>query len=408
MYFIDSDGAYAFTLGIDACEPQEHRADSPLILSVGNQNIHFLETVECTRSNDMYFHEHRLRPISTSNLDLVTHAVREYCSKLQTLSESPTSNANERVFVLPPIPAESSQVRYQRSMRSTRDRTTSRPAPYPNTSSIQQRRSPSSQSQSSTDSTNTPSRILSHSSSVESQPIASSSTSGTSVFGTPRVGDRYLPTELKQKLLDYCLEHHEGKSCYHAFIQLKNAYDKGEIQLELMPSRTTLEKVLIAAGHLKTEISSPNRTTKIITKTRQERLLGHSSSAVSQAIVLPSTSGASTSGSGTSRVGERYLTPETKQKILDYCLKNHVGKSCYHALIHLKNAHAKGEIQLDHVPCRTTLKNLLITTGHLKVEISPPNRTTNTIINTSSPELVQPPIGELEPPQESPQAPEPE
>ncbi len=383
MCFVDADGSYVFTLGIDACEPQEHRVNCPLILKVGNQNINVLETVNCTRSNGMYFHEHRLRPLDTSDLDLVTHAVQRYCSKLQTLQENPASGENEGIVALSSIsvesskpqpatdsadprpgtsshssPAESSQVRSQLRVQSPRARAVSRPSPYPDTSSIQQRRAPLSQSQSSTDSTNTLSSMLSHSSSAAFQPIALPSTSGSRIT---QPDQKTIEPELKRKVIDYCLEHHEGKTCYHAFTQLQKAFNEEMVVLEYMPSRTTLENILKEAQHIRIEQTSSDRISKTIARDPSLAAPPLSNSSAAGPL-LP------TLGFTAPREGQRYLTTEAKQTLLNYCLENHVGKSCYQAFEHLKKAYDKGEITLDHIPSRTGLENILKQTGYLRLE----------------------------------------
>lgn len=85
MYFIDTDGAYCFTLGVDRCDPSEHVINKIRIIKVGNDSVSFSETILCSASNGMIFHHHRLICQDSSDKTLINAAMEKYCSELQNL-----------------------------------------------------------------------------------------------------------------------------------------------------------------------------------------------------------------------------------------------------------------------------------------------------------------------------------
>ncbi len=463
MYFIDLDGSYVFTLGLDTCEPPRHGTDMPRVVKVDNRNVYFLETVKCTSSNGMFFHEHRLVPEDTNNPELVARAVEQYCSQLQN---SPTAPSHEQrqdeqqrqAIELPATFASSLQVMPERSTLSARDRSTRRLSPYPGTSSLLQRRTAPLRTESSTVSsasadaaprTSTrkltistpeasrgapgamtqqgllqsgrPARPLEQSASfiatqpaipptanpsrrASSQGISIPSTSGLSA---PRANNKPVTEIDRAKIIDYCLKHHLGKTGFHAFSQLKYDFQNKKIDLDYMPSRSTIENILESAGHIRIEkpLDSHSRAIKTIIGAPEQEVqpVDNSGSASAQSVALPSTSGLSAA-----RAGERYFTTEMTQKILDYCLTHHVGKTTYYAYNQLQKAFNQGKTQFDQMPSRSGLEKVLARAGHLTIERSASIRAIRTITRTPAlqmPPPIQPQEEQTQPPENSSQDP---
>ncbi len=333
MHFIDLDGAYVFTLGLDACEPHMHRTGIPRIVSVGNKDICFLEAVKCSASDGMFFHEHRLIPEDTSKPRLVTRAVEQYCSQLQNPPAAPLheekyedeeDEAEQEAMEIPTTSASSSQAMPEKSAQSARVSSTRRFSPYPDILSLLQRRSAPLRAESSTalatsadvaPSTSTgrltiptpkasrgasesmtlqgllqsgpPARPIDQLTSlleappaipagasrqVSSQGSALPSISGALQalgFRVPSTSRKPVTNADKAKIVDYCIRYHVGQTVYQAYTHLNEAFKVGRIQLNYLPSRVTVGKILADAGHVKTKTTMWNRVIKTITREPQ-------------------------------------------------------------------------------------------------------------------------------------------
>lgn len=332
MYVFDAASqCCVFTLGIDACEPEEHSVNQPLVVRVGNQDVNFSETIICTASDGIFFHEHRLKPTDASSKELVAEAVQSYCRRLQGI---PPEKSQQEAG----LPAPS----------GSRIRSPRRPAPYPDAASIQQRRLALSRSESFLSSISspdavpvTPTGILEHFSPESSLSSASlsdtvpvmpleglqHSSSGTSMEQTSSP-DTVAVTSLRQLLQS------KSRSAVRTtiFIDPPPAIPLRELGYSRAGSSKSSTPAL-AAPPKKLEEPKPGP-------------------------------------SGEAKTTKKLVTERMKEIVTNYCTNHCVGKTGYYAHIHLQNAVKDGRLGgLDFVPSRTKIEKILEQGGYMVTHV---------------------------------------
>lgn len=347
MYVFDAASqCCVFTLGIDACEPEEHGVERPLVVNVGNQNVHFLETIICTTSNNMVFHEHRLKPLDVSNQNLVAKAVQNYCSKLQAL---PSRDRQQEALL--PVPSSSS---FQaRSPRRT--------MPYPDAASIQQRRLVPLSIESSTDTALSPDLAASIPSEKLVQSRQESSMGSASLSRmAPVMPLEKLPSSRSETVIGSALHSDVMASMPSgSFVPPESSMDSASSS-EIIPASSLIE---LLKQPLRSSISL-----NISPRESGDSRLGSSTHSASVAS-LWGLEDPRPEPSSVFKTLRKPVTDEMKDIITEHCINNYVGRSGYYAHAQLENAVKDGLVKLDFVPSRSTIETILEERRYIKTHI---------------------------------------